>query len=190
MWSRMALIEKQSQFWVLISAGPTLQAACDAVDVNRRTGRHRRQATGGQVPRKAPDPSGRYLNLEDRLRIADLHQARIGVRAIASEIDRSPSTVSRELRRNAPGAGARGRRKYAPHAAHKRAELRGRRPRASKFDDSELASWAQAKLCAKCCSEQISDHLAVAFVDRQELRVSPETISQALYVQGRDHLRC
>jgi len=36
--------------------------------------------------------------------------------------------------------GARGRGKYMPYAAQKRAELRGRRPKASKFDDAELAS--------------------------------------------------
>ena len=112
------------------------------------------------------------------------------MRAIAAEIGRSPSTVSRELRRNAaaPGAGVK-RREYAPHAAQKRAELRGRRPKASKFDNPELASWVQVKLCAKWSPEQISDHLAVAFADRQEMRVSPETIYQALYVQGRGHLR-
>ena len=142
------------------------------------------------MPRRKPAPSGRYLDLEDRLRIADLHLAGVGVRAIAAEIGRSPSTVSRELRRNAaaPGAGVK-RRKYAPHAAQKRAELRGRRPKASKFDNPELASWVQAKLCAKWSPEQISDHLAVSFADRQEMRVSPETIYQALYVQGRGQLR-
>lgn len=47
----------------------------------------------------------------------------------------------------------------------------------------------QAKLCVKWSPEQISNHLATAFGDRREMRVSPETIYQALYVQGRGHLR-
>ena len=34
MWSRAELIEKQARFWVLMSAGSTLQAGCDAVGVN------------------------------------------------------------------------------------------------------------------------------------------------------------
>jgi len=34
-WSKTELIEKQARFWVLMSAGSTLQAACDAVGVNR-----------------------------------------------------------------------------------------------------------------------------------------------------------
>ena len=57
MWSKKELIDKQARFWVLMSKGSTLQAACDAVGVNRRTGRHWRQVTGGQVPRKKPETS-------------------------------------------------------------------------------------------------------------------------------------
>ena len=81
MWSKKELIDKQARFWVLMAAGSTLQAACDAVGVDRRTGRHWRQATGGRIPRKKPEPSGRYLSLEERLQIADLHLAETGVRA-------------------------------------------------------------------------------------------------------------
>ena len=190
MWSKTELIHKQAGFWVLMSQGSTLQAASEAVGVNRRTGRRWRQATGGQVPRKKPVVSSRHLGLKDRLRIADLHPAGVGVRAVAGQLDRSPSTISRELRRHGPDAGPRGRRaKYAPHAAHKRAELRGRRPQTSRFENLELASWVQARLCFTRSPPQISDHLATAFGDRQEMRVSPETIYQALYVQGRGHLR-
>src|SRR5680860_839368 len=189
MWSKKELIEKQARFWVVIAGGSTLQAACDAVGVDRRTGRRWRQVTGGQVPRKKPEPSGRDLSVEERLRIADLRLAGAGVRTIATQVARSPSTVSRELRRNGSRPGPRSRGTYAPYAAQKRAELRARRPKASKFDDPELASLVQAKLCVKWSPEQISDHLAAVLPDRQEMQVSPETIYQALYVQGRGHLR-
>jgi transposase, IS30 family len=188
-WSKKELIEKQARFWVLMAQGSTLQAACDAVGVHRRTGRHWRQATGGQIPRKKPEASGRYLCLEERLRIADLHLAGAGVGAIATQVGRSASTISRELRRNGPQPSSRGRSKYAPYAAQKRAELRGRRPKASKFENVELAVAVQAKLCVKWSPEQISDHLAATFPDRVEMQVCPETIYQALYVQGRGHLR-
>jgi transposase, IS30 family len=189
MWSKKELIEKQARFWVLMAQGSTLQAACDAVAVDRRTGRHWRQATGGQVPRKKPEPSGRYLGLEDRLQIADQYLAGIGVRAIATQLGRAASTVSRELRRNAATPKGSGRIRYAPYAAQKRAELRGHRPKTSKFEYAELASVVQTKLCVKWSPEQISDHLATTFPDRAEMQVSPETIYQALYVQGRGHLR-
>src|SRR5665811_2112357 len=67
--------------------------------------------------------------------------------------------------------------------------LRGRRPKASKFDHLELAAVVQSKLCVKWSPEQISLHLAERFPERAEMRVCPETIYQALYVQGRGHLR-
>ncbi len=194
MLSRKELIDKQAAFWVLIVRGSTLQAACDAVGVDRRSGRRWRQATGGVVPRRKPPASGRYLSLEERLRIADLRLGGSGVRSIAVLLGRSPSTVSRELTRNGTSAALRTPDapavvSYAPYAAQKRAELRGRRPKASKFDIPELAERVQAKLCLKWSPEQISDHLAVVMPERLELQVSPETIYQALYVQGRGHLR-
>ena len=166
MWSKKELIDKQAEFWVQMAGGSTLIAACEAVGVDRRTGRHWPQATGGRIPRKRPAPSGRFLALDERLRIADLH--------LAGD-------------RNGPAPGRRGR--YWPYAAHKRAELAGRRPKASKFDDAELASVVQAKLCVKWSPEQISLHLREHFGDRVEMQVCPETIYQALFVQGRGHLR-
>jgi IS30 family transposase len=146
-------------------------------------------ATGGRIPRRRPEPSGRYLSLEERLQIADLYLGGAGVRAIAVGIGRSPATVSRELRRNGSAPTARRAGKYAPYAAQKQAELRGRRPKASKFDHAELATVVQSRLCVKWSPEQISLHLAETFPERAEMRVCPETIYQALYVQGRGHLR-
>src|SRR5712692_3078111 len=189
MWSKKELIDKQAEFWVLMARGSTLIAACAAVGVDRRSGRRWRQSTGGLIPRKRAAPSGRYLSLEERLQIADGNLAGTSVRAIATAIGRSASTVSRELRRNGPGPSARRGGTYAPYAAQKRAELRARRPKASKFDDPELASVVQAKLCVKWSPEQISLHLAAEFGDRAEMRVCHETIYQALFVQGRGHLR-
>lgn len=55
--------------------------------------------------------SGR-LNLHERYRIHALHEASFTARAIALMLDRAPSTISRELRRNRTG------RRYQPDAAH------------------------------------------------------------------------
>ena len=183
------LIDKQARFWVLMGGGSTLTGASETVGVSRATGRKWRQATGGRIPRKRPEPSGRYLSLEERLQIADLYLGGAGIRAIAVELDRSPATISRELRRNGSAPTARRAGQYAPYAAQKQAELGGRRPKASKFDHLELADVVQSKLCVKWSPEQISLHLAETFPERAEMRVCPETIYQALYVQGRGHLR-
>ena len=77
------LIDKQARFWVLMAGGATLTAASETAGVSRATGRKWRQATGGRIPRRRPEPSGRYLSLEERLQIADLYLGGVGVRAIA-----------------------------------------------------------------------------------------------------------
>jgi len=46
MWSKKELVLKQARFWVVIAQGSTLQAACDAAGVNRRTGRRWRRDAG------------------------------------------------------------------------------------------------------------------------------------------------
>lgn len=184
MLSKKERIAKEAQFWVLMSEGSTLSAAGNAVGVDRRTGYRWRQTIGGRIPRTKPEPSGRYLSLDERLRIADLHLSGSSARSIAVQMDRSTSTISRELRRKGPVKLARGRVKYAPHTAQEKAEYRGCRPKDSKFDDAELADLVQAKLCVKWSSVQISDYLTAKFPDRVEMRVCPETIYQALYARG------
>jgi transposase, IS30 family len=50
--------------------------------------------------------SARFLPVDERIEIADLHRQGVSVRQMAVRLGRSPSTVSRELRRNAhPGSG-------------------------------------------------------------------------------------
>jgi IS30 family transposase len=135
-----------------------------------------------------PGPgSGRYLSLAEREEIAAGVAAGERVRAIAVRLGRAPSTVSREIRRNCP---AQGRRRYRAVAAQVRAEERARRPKTAKLAaDGELREWVQDKLKRNWSPEQISRRLAVEFPDRPEMRVSPETICQSLYVQGRGALR-
>jgi IS30 family transposase len=58
------------------------------------------------VDRLAASPiSPRFLSQRERIEIADLHPAGQSVRAIAAAVGRSPSTVSRQLRRNGRRAG-------------------------------------------------------------------------------------
>jgi len=189
---RQEQLERQARFWELIRQGKTNTAACEAVGVERRQGYRWRKAAGGRIPLAPRVVSGRFLSLEERLLVADLRVAGKGVRAIAGELGRSPSTISRELRRNQqPAAVSRQRRPppYAPYAAHKRAELRGRRPKPSKLEHRPLSAFVHAKMDLKWSPQQISDELARTHAGQVEMQVSHETIYQALYVQGRGHLR-
>ena len=57
--------------------------------------------TGGVNPCLCPSVSGRYLSFSEREEIALFRAQGLGVREIARRLGRSPSTISRELRRNA-----------------------------------------------------------------------------------------
>ncbi|MDQ3715247.1 MAG: helix-turn-helix domain-containing protein, partial [Actinomycetota bacterium] len=63
--------------------------------------------------------SPRFLSQDERIEIADLRQAGWSIRRIAGRLGRSPSTISRELRRNAISSRA-----YRPFEAHRRATAR------------------------------------------------------------------
>ena len=67
---------------------------------------------------------------------------------------------------------------------------RARRPKPAKLAVcGELREWVAGKLSLEWSPEQISARLKVEFPGRPEMRVSPETIYQSLYVQGRGALR-
>jgi IS30 family transposase len=201
-WQQRQL-ERQARFWELIRKGWTNMAACEAVGVERRQGYRWRKAAGGRIPGPVRATSGRYLSLEERLAIADLHLEGKGVRDIAAALNRAPSTISRELQRNGSmdnlssssgrtNSGARRVprwRRYAPYAAQKHAELRARRPKGCKLDHPPLVEVVEDRLERKWSPEQIRDELCRLFPDQPEMQVSHETIYQSLFVQGRGHLR-
>jgi len=88
---------------------------------------------------------GRYLSFAEREEIALLHAQGEGVRAIARQVGRSPSTISRELRRN---AGTRtGRLTYRASTAQWHADRRARRPKPVKLViNAKLRSYVQDRL--------------------------------------------
>ena len=95
------------------------------------------------------DPvSCRYLCFAEREEIALLRAEGKGVREIAREIDRSPSTISRELRRNAATRG--GKLEYRASVAQWKAELVARRPKTAKLAaDDRLREYVQDRLAGK-----------------------------------------
>jgi IS30 family transposase len=128
----------------------------------------------------------RYLGEDERIHIADRLREKASLRTIAAELGRSPSTISREVRRNAhPVSGD-----YRPHAAHARARARRTRPKGGQIAaNPQLRDTIQTWLSSKWSPEQISRSLRLRFPGQVEMHVSHETIYQALYVQGRGELR-
>ena len=127
----------------------------------------------------------RFLSLQDRERIADLRSKGVPVRKIARELGRPASTISRELARNSHGDG-----KYYAYAAQRAATARRPRPKDSKLvTHKRLRKYVKKKLLRRWSPEQISQKLIKKFPHDAEMRVSPETIYQALYFQARGGLK-
>jgi IS30 family transposase len=89
--------------------------------------------------------SGRYLSFAEREEIAILAARGCGVREIARRAGRSPSTISRELRRNAATRG--GCLSYRASTGQWHADRRARRPKASRLASSDaLRRYVQDRL--------------------------------------------
>jgi transposase-like protein len=92
----------EDEYWKLVLEGVGTVEACRQVGIGRKTGYRWRAERGGLPPLRLgeADRTGRYLSQLERQRIATLRDRGVGVREIARRLGRSPSTVSRELRRN------------------------------------------------------------------------------------------
>jgi len=186
-------VEKREQYARLIGQGFSSLEACRIVGINPRTGkrwRHGRTITArdgrklhyspvitrGAVVRR--EISDRYLSEQERVQIADLRAAGAGVRAIAERTGRSPSTISRELRRNRdPDSG-----QYRPFTAHKLAVQRRARPRPGKIAaDPVLRQFVADRLEKRWSPQQVSRALPGEFPDDPARHVVHETIYQAVY---------
>lgn len=145
----------------------------------------------GTITRQPVPPSlekvldSRFLTLLEREQIADLRAGGASMRAVAAALSRPASTISRELDRNTGADGV-----YRPYAAHRAAAVRRARPKPAKLASNRaLADYVQAGLDQRWSPEQICHALVLDHPDEAEMRVSPETIYQAIYVQARGGLR-
>ncbi len=97
--------EHRQRFWEAIARGLSSEEAGAVAGVSPAVGT-RWFREGGGMPSVSPSPlSGRYLSFVEREEIAILQARDCGVREIAQRLGRSPSTISRELRRNAATRG-------------------------------------------------------------------------------------
>jgi len=137
--------EHLQQFWEAIARGFSSEDAAIAVGLSPAVGgRWFRQAGGMRTISPLP-LSGRYLSFAEREEIAILTARGRGVREIASQLGRSPSTISRELRRNAATRG--GSFEYRATTAQWHADLRAKRPKVAKLAANDaLRDYVQERL--------------------------------------------
>ena len=176
------------QFWRLVAEGMSTAAACESLGVRTGTGNQWFRDAGGMPPLSLVEPTGRFLTFSEREEIALGLASGKGVRAIARLIDRSPSTVSREIARNHSSPHRRWR--YQASWAQLKADQRARRPQVAKLAaNPQLAARVQAGLRLRWSPRQIAARFALRYPENPEMWVSHETIYASLYVQGRGALR-
>lgn len=179
-------------FWVKIAEGLSSEDAAMACGVSGPVGSRWFRDRGGMPSIQLSPLSGRYLTFAEREEIALLNIQGVGVRAIARALDRSPSTISRELRRNAATRG--GKLEYRAGIAQWKAELVARRPKTAKLvTNDRLRVYVQDRLSGKIerPDGQVVPGPEVKFVGRRHGRRadrrwakawSPEQISNRLRV--------
>ncbi len=131
-----------------------------------------------------PVIDSRYLSIEDRVAIADGLLGKESLRAIAGRIGKHVCTVSREVRERSMDG------RYLPYQADRAAAAARSRPKQSKLVvNVVLREAVEEGLSRKLSPEQISHRLRRDHPDDESMRVSHETIYQALYFQARGGLK-
>ena len=137
--------EVERLFWIEIAKGLLPVAAAAAVGASQPVGQRRFHNAGGMPPFSLESLSGRYLSFHEREEIALLKVQGLGVRQIARAISRDPSTISRELRRNA--ATRSGNSDYRASVSQWKAEVAQKRPKPAKLvTNPKLRAYVEARL--------------------------------------------
>ena len=135
-------------FWHQIAKGLSSEEAALVVGASQAAGSRWFRERGGMPTFMLARLCGRYLCFEEREEIALLSAQGAGVREIARRVGRSPSTISRELRRNAATRG--GQVDYRASVAQWKAELMARRPKTAKLAANDrLREYVQERLCGQ-----------------------------------------
>ncbi len=117
----------------------------------------------------------RRLTPMERYQIEALKKSHLSLRDIASVLERSPSTISRELKRNCSTSG------YYAFKAQKLAVARRNLIGPPKV----ICSQIEKKIKKLLTSQQLSPEQMSAFLKRQNLFVSPETIYKFIFSEHR-----
>ena len=142
--------ETERLFWIEIAKGLLPAEAALAIGASQPVGQRRFHNAGGMPPFSLEPLSGRYLSFHEREEIALLRAQGKGVRQIARAIGRDPSTISRELRRNAAtrtdSSG------YRASVAQWKAELAAKRPKPAKLaTHPQLRAYVEERLSGQIC---------------------------------------
>lgn len=139
-------------FWQLIARGLSSEQAGVEAGVSQAVGARWFRQGGGMPTLDLCPLSGRYLSFAEREQIALLRAQDHGVREIARRLGRQPSTISREMSRNAATRG--GYVDYRATTAQRHADRRATRPKPAKLVTNRvLRKYVQDRLSGSVMTE-------------------------------------
>ena len=175
--------EQKALMWDRWQKGESLHAIARLFDRSHSSIQGILAQTGGirPAPRKR---SSHSLTLPEREEISRGVAAGRSCRSIAASLARSPSTISREIRRNGGRGG------YRASQADQAAWDRARRPKQCKLGKNRvLARQVAQKLQHQWSPEQIAGWLKRTYPGDENNQVSHETIYKSLFIQARGALK-
>ncbi len=175
--------ELKSEIWSRYKQGDSLNSIARTIDRHSSCIFQILSPTGGIPPRERTR-SSRVLSLSEREEISRGLVANHSIRSIASALNRSPSTISREIHRNG------GLHRYRATQADQRAWDAARRPKPCKLSmNPRLCRQVIRRLQDDWSPEQIAGWLKRTYVEDERYHVSHETIYRSLFIQARGVLK-
>ena len=174
---------EKSEMWDRWQRGESLNAIARAFETSHSAITKNLARYGGIRPlgRKR---SRLALTLSEREEISRGIVGGLSLRAIAGQLDRAPSTISREINRNG------GLKRYRANHADKATWDRAHRPKPCKLvSNHQLRRIIASKLKCHWSPEQIAGWLKKAHAGKEKLQVSHETIYRSLFIQARGVLK-
>jgi len=175
--------EQKAEIWDRWKRGESLRAIGRVFDRPSSSIFVQLAPTGGirPAPRKR---SGGALTLSEREEISRGIVSGHSMRWIAASLDRSPSTISREIKRNG------GADRYRASRADKSAWDRAHRPKMCKLAcNPGLRDAVTIRLELEWSPQQIAGWLRQEYPGNEEMQVSHETIYKPLFIQARGALK-
>jgi len=175
---------QKAELWERWRSGQCVADIARALERRNKSGVYRVLALNGGIAPMPRRRSRRALRLEEREEISRGIAAGRTIRRVAQVLGRSPSTVSREIKRNG-GCSA-----YRASGADRHAWERALRPKACRLARHGALRWRVAqKLALQWSPEQISGWLKRQFPADQHMQLSHETIYRSLFIQTRGVLK-
>jgi IS30 family transposase len=175
--------EQKDLMWDRWKKGDTLHTIGRLFDRGHSSVQRILSESGGIRPPKRKR-SRLSLTLAEREEISRGLVSQLSIRAIATQLNRSPSTISREINRNG------GYHDYRAAQAEQAAWERAQRPQCCKLaNNKQLNVIVSKKLKRQWSPQQIAGWLKRKYPNTKEYQVSHETIYRTLYIQARGALK-